>query len=121
MGSPDGTESAPFEAGEDTKVAVKVIDRPRQRADGREDDRRGGAEVTYEVDQPDPELAVRRAGTPLVHPARARPKLVERRRDSFVFGPKDSREGWDLSDGTLRRYKDDAEKNDYENAYELGS
>jgi type III restriction enzyme len=75
--------------------------------------------VTYEVDTPI-------QNSPFDEPARhwyiqrgRDPKLVERRRDSFVFGPKDAREGWDLSDGTLRRYKEDAERNDYENAYEL--
>ena len=47
------------------------------------------------------------------------PKLVERRRDSFVFGPKNRSEGWDTSDGTIRPYKRDAEDNDYEDAYEL--
>ena len=47
------------------------------------------------------------------------PKIVERRRDAFVFGPKNRREGWDLSDGTLGPYKHDAEGNDYEDAYEL--
>src|SRR5258708_31181945 len=47
------------------------------------------------------------------------PKLVELRRESFVFGPKNRSEGWDLSDGTLRAYKRDAEGNDYEDAYEL--
>lgn len=44
---------------------------------------------------------------------------LERRRAAFVFGPKDRREGWDLSDGTLRPYNRDAEENDYEDAYEL--
>ena len=47
------------------------------------------------------------------------PKLVERRRDAFVFGRRDGREGWDLSDGTLSRYGADAEGNDYEDAYQL--
>jgi len=47
------------------------------------------------------------------------PKLVGRRRDAFVFGPKDREDGWDVSDGTLRPYKRDAEGNDYEDAYEL--
>ena len=47
------------------------------------------------------------------------PKLVERRRDAFVFGPRDGREGWDLSDGTLARYRVDAEGNDYEDAFQL--
>lgn len=47
------------------------------------------------------------------------PKLVERRRESFVFRPKTDRIAWDLSDGTLRLYEHDAERNDYENAYEL--
>ena len=75
--------------------------------------------MTYEVDTPI-------QNSPFDEPARhwyiqrgRDPKLVERRRESFVFGPRDSREGWDLSDGTLRRYKEDAEHNDYENAYEL--
>ena len=47
------------------------------------------------------------------------PKIIARRRDAFVFGPKNRRDGWDLSDGTLRPYKHDAEGNDYEDAYEL--
>ena len=46
------------------------------------------------------------------------PKIVERRRDAFVFGPKNRREGRDLSDGTLRPYKHDGEGNDNEDAYD---
>jgi type III restriction enzyme len=47
------------------------------------------------------------------------PRLVERRRDAFVFGAGERREGWDLSDGTLARYRADDEGNDYEDAYQL--
>jgi type III restriction enzyme len=75
--------------------------------------------MTYEVGQPI-------QNSPFDEPARhwyiqrgRDPKLVDRRRDSFVFGPKSDREAWDLSDGMLRRYKADAEGNDYEDAYEL--
>jgi type III restriction enzyme len=41
------------------------------------------------------------------------PRQVEGRRPSFVFRPRNEREEWDLSDGTLARLKD------YENAYEM--
>jgi type III restriction enzyme len=75
--------------------------------------------VSYEVDAPI-------QNTPFAEPTRhwyiqrgRDPKIVERRRDAFVFGPKSDREAWDLTDGTLRRYKRDAEGNDYEDAYEL--
>ncbi len=75
--------------------------------------------MTYEVGQPI-------QNSPFAEPTkhwyiqRGRdPKLVERRRDSFVFGPRNRREGWDLTDGTLRLYKRDTEGNDYEDAYEL--
>lgn len=47
------------------------------------------------------------------------PKLVDRRRDSFVFRPRGQQESWDLSDGTLLAYKKDPEENEYEDAYEL--
>ena len=75
--------------------------------------------MTYEVDRP---IQNSPYGEPAKHwyIQRGRdPKLVDRRRDSFVFGPKREREGWDLSDHTLRPYKRDAEGNDYEDAYEL--
>src|SRR5947207_5885623 len=75
--------------------------------------------MTYEVSQPI-------QNSPFESPAkhwyiqRGRdPKLVELRRDAFVFGPKNRSEGWDLSDGTLRAYKYDVLGNDYEDAYEL--
>jgi type III restriction enzyme len=75
--------------------------------------------MSYEVDRPI-------QNSPFDEPARhwyiqrgRDPKLVERRRESFVFGPKTDRIAWDLSDGTLRPYKHDAERNDYETAYEL--
>lgn len=75
--------------------------------------------MTYEVGEPI-------QNSPFAEPARhwyiqrgRDPKLVERRRDAFVFGPKNREEGWDLSDGTLRPYREDAERNDYEDAYEL--
>lgn len=74
--------------------------------------------MTYEVNQPI-------LNSPFAEPAehwyiqRGRdPQLVARRRDSFVFGPKNG-QAWDLSDGTLRPYKRDAGANDYEDAYEL--
>ena len=65
--------------------------------------------MTYEVDRPI-------QNSPFAEPAkhwyiqRGRdPKLVDLRRAAFVFGPKNRSEGWDLSDGTLRQYKRDAD------------
>src|SRR5688500_17558724 len=41
------------------------------------------------------------------------PQQLEGRRPSFVFRPRNQREDWDISDGTLARMQD------YENAYEM--
>lgn len=57
--------------------------------------------MTYEVDRPI-------QNSPFDAPSkhwyiqRGRdPKLVDLRRDAFVFGPKNRPDGWDLSDGTF--------------------